>query len=232
MHAARVGRLVGESCGAIPVEMHARTRLYLVRHGEVDPSWHDRLYGALDVPLSERGRDEAARVAMRMRGVGLAAVVSSGLARTEHGAACLRDSRGLQRLDDPELRELDRGAWAGLTRRELAAREPGAFEAWLASPARRRPPQGESLTDLLVRVRPRVAHWTREHPGGALALVTHGWVIRVLVCEALAAPLDRAPRLDIRTGDVVVLDWPLDPGGVPVLTAFAQDQHPDVQLSE
>ncbi|NOT31084.1 MAG: bifunctional RNase H/acid phosphatase, partial [Planctomycetes bacterium] len=58
------------------------TRLYLVRHGEVDAAWHGRIYGALDVPLSERGRSEAARAARTLAEVELAAVVSSGLART------------------------------------------------------------------------------------------------------------------------------------------------------
>jgi broad specificity phosphatase PhoE len=212
--------------------MVAHTRLFLVRHGEVDPSWHDRLYGALDVPLSDRGRAEAQRAAARLERVRLAAVISSGLARTQHGAACLRRSRGLERVDDSALRELDRGDWAGLSRVQLETREPGAFEAWLAAPARSRPPRGESLTDLQARVGTRVTHWARAYPGRALALVIHGWVMRVLVCEALAAPLDRAPRLDIRTGDVVVLDWPLGPDAVPILVAFATDEHAAYQLSE
>jgi broad specificity phosphatase PhoE len=56
-------------------------------------------------------------------------------------------------------------------------------------------------------VRPRLDHWAHLHSGRAIAVVTHGWVIRVLVAAAFAAPLDIAPRLDVRTGEVVVLDW-------------------------
>ena len=33
-----------------------KTLLYMLRHGEPDPAYHDRLYGQNDVPLSERGR--------------------------------------------------------------------------------------------------------------------------------------------------------------------------------
>jgi broad specificity phosphatase PhoE len=207
--------------------MSPRTRLFLVRHGEVDSHWHGRIYGSLDVPLSAAGREEARRAARRLAGIPLGAVISSGLERTEHGAAYLRAARRLPRLDDRDLRELDRGAWAGLSLAELELRSPGSWSDWFRSPATRRPPGGESLEDLLARVRPRVLHWVALHPGAAVALVTHGWVIRVLVCHALGLALDLAPRLDIRTADVVVLDWP-GAAERPELRSFAADD----QLSE
>jgi broad specificity phosphatase PhoE len=201
----------------------ARTRVFLVRHGEVAEHWRGRIYGALDVPLSDDGRREAERAARTLAGVHLAAVVSSGLARTEYLAAALRHGRRLERRDDSALRELERGAWAGLSLAELEARSPGALAAWFEAASHARPPGGESLGDLAARVGPRVAHWVHDHAGSALALVTHGWVIRVLVCRALRAPLELAPRLDVRTGDVSVLTWS-DPAGEPELEAFALDQ--------
>jgi len=222
--------LVSAVRAAIPLPVSpapSPTRLYLVRHGEVDHAWHGRIYGALDVPLSDEGRRAGERVARTLAGVELAAVVSSGLARTEHAAACLRSARGLARVDDPALREIERGQWAGLRIEELEARWPGAFAAWFRAPAATRPPQGESLTELHARVRPRVEHWARAHAGRAVALVTHGWVIRVLVCDVLGAPLELAPRLDVRTGDVSVLSWPPSGTGA-VLEAFALDPAPPV----
>jgi len=180
-------------------------RLYLLRHGEVDPAWHGRIYGALDVPLSEGGKSEARRAAGRLAEVELGAVVSSGLTRTEFGAELIRAPRGLPAWTDPELRELERGAWAGLTLDELEAREPGAFAAWARQPAQSRPPGGESLEDLAARVRPRLGHWRARFAGSDLVLVVHGWVVRVVLCEVLGLDLDRATRLDVRTGDLFVL---------------------------
>lgn len=215
----------------VPMSMGS-TRLFLVRHGEVEVAWRGRIYGSLDVPLSEHGRTEGIRVACALRGAAITSVVSSGLERTEHVARCLREQRGLARADDPDLRELDRGEWAGRTPQELEACWPGAWAAWFASPANGRPPGGESLNDLLKRVLPRLDHWTRMSPGHSVALVTHGWVLRVLVCHVLGAPLDSAPRLDVRTGDIVAMRWPVQPqAGAAVLEAFALDvAHP--QLSE
>ena len=199
------------------------TRIYLLRHEEVDPAWHGRIYGALDVPLSAAGEASALRTAAALAGHELSAVISSGLKRTEHTAAHLRAERGLARIDDPELRELERGDWAGLSVDELERRYPGAFAAWFADPAERSPPRGESLRDLQARVGPRLRHWSGLHPGAAIALVTHGWVARVLLCEALHAPLALAPRLDVRTGDIHVLRWN-SRDGAPELEAFALDR--------
>lgn len=210
----------------------APTRIYLLRHGEVDPAWNGRIYGALDVPLSPHGEREARRAAERLAGVELAAVISSGLTRTEFGAALLRAPRGLARCDDHELRELERGAWAGLTLAELEAREPGAFARWCAAPASERSPGGESLLDLSARVTPRFEHWLARHAGAAFALVVHGWVVRVLLCRVLGLEFDHAVRLDVRTGDLFALTR--HPDGSFELDGFACDALPAPrrQLSE
>jgi broad specificity phosphatase PhoE len=208
------------------------TRLFLIRHGEVEPHWQGRIYGALDVPLSERGRGDGPRVAHVLKGIDLGVVVSSGLARTEHMAACLRVDRDLARVDDPELRELERGEWAGLTWSELDLRWPGSWAGWSRDPAMARPPGGESLNDLFLRVRPRVDHWAAAHPGRSIALITHGWVVRVLVCHVIQAPFDFATRLDIRTGDLTVVRWPVRSSSNGLeLEAFALDKA-SAQLSE
>jgi probable phosphoglycerate mutase len=215
------------------VRVSARaTRFFLIRHGEVESAWQGRVYGSLDVPLSDRGLRDGSRVASDLSGTELAAVVSSGLGRTEHMAACLRTRRALPRIDDPGLRELERGAWAGLSMPELEIRWPGAWAAWFADPATARPPGGESLDDLFERVRPRLDHWASQHPGGSIALVTHGWVVRVLVSHVIGAPFLLAPRLDVRTGDITVIRWPTgQPSSGPELEGFALGPE-SPQLSE
>ena len=70
--------LVSAVRAAIPLPVSpapSPTRLYLVRHGEVDHAWQGRIYGALDVPLSDAGRRAGERVARTLAGVELAAVV-------------------------------------------------------------------------------------------------------------------------------------------------------------
>ena len=211
--------------------MHPRrqyTRVWLARHGEVADSWGRRIYGSLDVPLSARGREEARKVATRLAGERLAVVVSSGLERAEFGAQLLREGRGLGRIDDAGLREIDRGCWAGLQVDEVERLYPGAWAGWHESPADSRPDGGESLDDLARRVLPRMQMWAADYRGEHIAIVAHGWVIRVVVCAALGLDLNSAPRLDIRTGDLAAIDWPADwsTAVAPQLSGFAVDRLP------
>ena len=204
------------------------SRLFLIRHGTVAGLWRRRIYGDLDVPLSDQGRAEARRCAEGLAETSLAAVVSSGLARAEYGAALLRAGRGLPRRDEPDLREIDRGAWRG---RPYDSAEAGAvadWERWLADPETLRPPGGESLGDLRDRVLPALDRLAQECEGRAAAVVTHAWVVRVAVLSALGAPLARAPLFEVRPGSLVALDWParFDSGLRPTLAGFQLDRPP------
>jgi broad specificity phosphatase PhoE len=205
------------------------TRLHLVRHGAVDRAWRERVYGCLDVPLDPAGEEEARRAAARLLEVPLAAVVSSGLARTRFGAERIAEGAGLAVQEDSQLREIERGEWAGRALRELALAEPGAWEAWQRAPATSRPPGGESLRCVSERVLPRLDHWAARYAGEAVAIVAHLWVIRVAVCSALALSLDAAPRLAVPTGELVVLDWPVvgeESDLRPTLAGFGTDVVP------
>jgi broad specificity phosphatase PhoE len=203
------------------------TRIHLVRHGRVEDAWRGRIYGDLEVGLAPEGEEEARRAALRLSGVSLAAVVSSGLARAEFGAALLRSGRGLPRRDEPDLREIDRGGWRGSTFGDVERAAPGSIAAWRGDPAFR-PPGGESLADLLARVRARLDALAAEFAGLELAVVAHSWVGRVAACAALDLGPEAAHRFDLPTGGLVVLDWPPDPSGGlrPSLAAFAADAPP------
>ena len=219
------------------------TRFWLIRHGRVAREWHGRIYGALDVPLSELGEGQMRAAAERLAAERVDAVVSSGLARTEFGAALLRAPRGLARRDEPDLRELDRGEWAGLWKHELDARDPGAWERWWTDPAGTRPPNGESLTDLGERVLGCLNRLAREHAGGRVAVVAHSWVIRAVAGASLGLPIGATVRLDLPPGSLTAVDWPVgglggggnggaaEGGGAgaphPTLVGFNADRAPD-----
>jgi len=133
----------------------------------------------------------------------------------------------LARHDDAGLRELERGSWAGKSLAQLEHEQPGAWARWHRLPASSRPPAGESLDDLAERVLPRVDFWAAARPEGSIAIVTHGWVIRVVLCATLGLSNDLATRFDVRTGGVLVIDWPATKAGPPpVLRGFALDPSP------
>jgi alpha-ribazole phosphatase len=165
--------------------------IYLLRHGEVTGAETRRFIGHLDVPLSARGEQQCQAQARRLRGAGLAAVFSSDLARARRSAEIIAAPHGLAPRIVPALREMAMGRWEGLTAAEIQAREPQAFEDWMARVGEFPFPEGESVPDLLARAAPAFDAIVGAHGGRPIAVVAHGGTNRALLCRALGLPLGR-----------------------------------------
>ena len=63
-----------------------RRLIFLIRHGETDWNAEGRWQGHTDVPLNQKGRTQALRVADALRKAGLGGVVSSDLSRARETA--------------------------------------------------------------------------------------------------------------------------------------------------
>src|SRR5213076_1063225 len=94
------------------------TRVFLVRHGATVLSAEDRFAGATDVQLSEEGREQARRLAERLRAEKIAAVFASPLGRTLETARIIAASHGLEVELRDGLREISHGRWEQMTRHE------------------------------------------------------------------------------------------------------------------
>lgn len=158
-------------------------RLYLVRHGEAEGNRERRYIGWEDVPLSAAGRAQAGALARRLAGERLTAVWSSDLRRARETAEIIAAEHGLTVRADPGLREVNFGAWSGLTYAEMMLAAAGPVSAWLADPERHAPPGGESLAELRRR-----ALAALPLQDGAL-VVTHGGTLRALLSFWLDQPL-------------------------------------------
>jgi broad specificity phosphatase PhoE len=169
----------------------ARTTIYLARHGSVVGSETRRFIGHLDVPLSPRGEAESAALTRRLAGVRFAAAYSSDLARTRRTAeiVCAPHEIAVECLS--ALREFSMGRWEGLTVEEIRAREPEAFEAWMADIGRFQFPEGESLLEVEARAWPAFEAIAARHVGERVLVVAHGGPNRIVLCRALGLPPER-----------------------------------------
>lgn len=152
-------------------------RLVLIRHGQTEWNAAGRLQGAIDVPLSERGRWQAQRVAERLREEPFAAVVSSDLARAWQTAAPLAEALGLPVQPEPRLRERAYGIFEGERYADLAERYPTEWAAHLARDPDWVIPGGESIGQLRDRVAAALDEIARRHAGGQVAVIAHGGVL-------------------------------------------------------
>src|SRR6187549_1386323 len=97
----------------------AHTRVFLVRHGATTLTAEDRFAGATNVPLSDAGREQARRLALRLAGEPICAVYASPLDRTVETARILAEPHRCDVQTRDGLREISHGHWEQLTRDEV-----------------------------------------------------------------------------------------------------------------
>jgi broad specificity phosphatase PhoE len=159
------------------------TVVYLARHGESDWNAANRFQGHSDRPLTELGRRQAELLAEDLAGAAaLSAIYSSPLRRALETAAIVGARLGLVPVELDELREVDVGSWAGLSRTEVEQRYPEAFRRWLDGGEGWE--DGESYTAMAARVLETVRAIARAHPDDELLVVSHGGPIRAVQAAA------------------------------------------------
>ena len=169
--------------------MLTRTRMYLIRHGEVEGAGTARYNGHADVSLTERGRDQYAGMLERLSGEKITACYTSDLVRCAWGAELLGAHFGTEPVREPNLRELDIGIWEGMTWAELMERYPEEWQTRLADIVNYRVPGGENLLDLQERIMPVIRGIVERHRGEEVLVVAHGGANRVVLLDAIGAPL-------------------------------------------
>jgi len=147
----------------------------LVRHGETEWSRAGKHTGRTDIPLTERGRQEAETVGLELRGRRFALVLTSPLARASE--TCRLAGLGELAEQRDELMEWDYGAYEGRETIDIREERPG-WTLW-----RDGVPEGETIAQIQARV-DRVIAELRSVAGDA-AVFAHGHLLRVLAARWL-----------------------------------------------
>ena len=164
--------------------------ILLVRHGETDDNIEPiRIQGRRDTPLNDTGRAQAAELAERVAGEGIASLWSSQLSRARETAEIVGARLGLEPVIDERLAEGDRGELEGRYWRDVAREDPELYAAWRRAGETFRFPGGESLREQMDRTLAALADVRAAGPLPAL-VVAHGGSIRVVRCSEDPRGLD------------------------------------------
>jgi broad specificity phosphatase PhoE len=166
----------------------ALRQILLVRHGETDGESSIRYFGSTDVDLSEEGRAQMRRLAPRLAARRIDLWLASNLRRSWSASAVV--SRGARVRIEPDLREVHFGEWEGLTREEIAARDPALFEDWQAGKEGFEYPGGEARAAFQVRIA-GVVERLLAGPDRFVAGVLHKGVIREIARQLTGEAMPR-----------------------------------------
>jgi len=191
----------------------------LLRHGESQWNLENRFTGWTDVPLSEKGAQEAKEAGEKLKGYTFDHAFTSVLKRAIDTLTIVLDITGQKNIPidyDQALNERHYGDLQGLNKAETAKKYGDAqVKLWRRS-FDVQPPNGESLKNTLERVLP---YWESKilpcvKKGERLIIAAHGNSLRSLVMHLDNLTREEVLELNIPTG--VPLVYEFDDKGMPV----------------
>ena len=187
------------------------TTIYLIRHGETVDADSRRYKGHIDVPLSENGIKQLERLATylvqnsklktclpagKAQNSKLKAIYCSGLSRALKSAEIIAGPYGIKPVIVEDLKERSFGAWEGMTFDEIKEKWPDAFNAWAENPLKFSPMEGENTLEVKERAMRAFNEIIKNHKDEEIAIVSHGGITRVILCEMLGMPLENIFRIE------------------------------------
>ncbi len=162
--------------------------IYLIRHGEIDKLSPRRFLGQMDLPLNDNGIRQAKALHEKLKNISFSHVFSSPLQRAVQTATLVSGISPESLHSIENLKEINLGAWEGLSVDEVRTRFPGAYEQRGRDLEFYRPEKGESFADLAVRCYPAFLSLVKKYPG-PLLVVAHAGVNRALLSLLQQQPL-------------------------------------------
>jgi probable phosphomutase (TIGR03848 family) len=191
------------------------TTILLVRHGQT-PTTGKVLPGrAAGLHLTDEGRAQAERAAARIAEVDhIAAVYYSPLERAKETAAPIGRALGIKPAVARGLLEADFGDWTGAELKKLF--KLPEWRTVQSAPSAFRFPNGESFTEMQLRIVGELDRLRRVHAGETIVCVSHADPIKAAMAHALGTHLDLFQRIVISTCSISAIAWSL--GGPLALT--------------
>jgi broad specificity phosphatase PhoE len=171
--------------------------IVLVRHAETQWSRDGLHTGRTDIPLTDRGREAAASLPARLATWSFSRVLVSPSARARE--TCEIAGMAEQAQTEEDLLEWDYGAYEGLTTLQIREQRPG-WDLW-----RDGCPAGEDAAAVGARADRVLAALSAA--GGAVAIFSHGHMLRVLGARWIQLPPQSGAALGLSTGAVCVLGF-------------------------
>ncbi|WP_019986569.1 alpha-ribazole phosphatase [Rudanella lutea] len=181
--------------------------IYLIRHTEVAVG-RSVSYGQSDVELAVNYEEQRDRILPHLPTETPAYLFSSPLSRCRLLANDLATSADvdLQQVQfDDRLKELHFGDWEMVPWADIPR---SSLDPWMADYVNVGPPNGESFGALFERVtafwQEKISPLAAENTGSAY-IITHGGVIRALLCLFLDLSLQNAYRIHLDYGSLTKL---------------------------
>ena len=159
---------------------HGATELLLIRHAEAEGIAPSEAIEPkdIDLPLTPRGRTQAAVLSARLKQRDIAAIYTSPLRRARETAEALAQATGLAIIEDSRLREVEIAGVGPVAMHDLA-------EIAIANGGWSHLPGTEPSHDVRSRMDEALNAIVAAHPGARVAVVSHAGAINAYLASLL-----------------------------------------------
>lgn len=164
------------------------TKIYIIRHAEAEGNLFRIVQGQVDSYLTATGYRQLEFLAERFKDVHLDALYSSDLRRAAETAGAITKYHDLKLKKSPQLREICMGVWEGKSFGDMAYADPEAMFRFNNDPANWSAEGAETYASCGERFLTELKKIAAENEGKAVAVVSHGVVIRAALRILLGIP--------------------------------------------
>lgn len=196
------------------------TRLWFLRHGEVEAGKVGAFIGSSEVDLSPLGKHQAEAIRAYLDGAAVDAIISSPRRRAKETVRPLASALGKIIDVRPGFAEMDFGQWEGLHWDEVVSRDVATAREWQADPGAIPCPGGESGNMFATRIEAALAGLVEEFRGRSIVLASHAGTNRAILGHVLKRPYMECFAFAQDYGCLNAVGWTEDGFGQVALVNF------------
>ena len=186
---------------------------YFTRHGETEWNVKKKIQGTTDIPLDEKGIQQAKRLAetllekQRNGELHLDRVYTSPQLRAAETARIAAEALHATCIPLDGLVEMNLGSWEGSNWRVIERENSPEYQEWRKDRRYvRTPGGGECYNDVVKRTLDAMEYIMKRESGDVL-IVTHSAIIMALRCYIAGLPFDEMVRkFKTRNAEVVMIE--------------------------
>jgi phosphoserine phosphatase len=178
----------------------------LIRPGCTDFDEQNRVQGTLEIPMNSRGLEQVEHVLDELREIPLEVIYAPPTEPSWSTAERIGEELGVPVKECEDLRNLDQGLWQGLQIDDIRHKYPKVFKQWQESPETICPPQGETVTEAVDRIR-KALHkpLKRKTVIGVVASEPLATLVRFVICGQRGEMPDPICRCGVGGGHIEYL---------------------------
>ncbi len=183
------------------------SRIVLIRHGETNWNKEGRFQGQIDIPLNEKGKEQASKASQYLEEIEFTKAFSSSMKRPYETAKIILKNNNIQIEKIESLVEINHGLWEGKLEEEIKQIWPEMLRDWHEKPETVTMPEGESIKQVSDRA---ISAWNdicnSQKEKDTTLLVAHDAVNKALLCHILGLSYSDIWMIKQGNGGITVID--------------------------